>query len=253
MRIFLRLQYDGSQYHGWQVQPNGITVQETIEKSLSMLYRTNIEVIGCGRTDTGVHASDYYLHYDINDEIAIPYKTLIYRLNNILPADIKIIKAYKPVSQSINARFDAISRTYRYIISTEKDPFSRNYAYRYYYPLDIDKMNYAGEIMKEYIDFTSFSKTGTQVATNNCRVQDAHWEADNHFLYFYITADRFLRNMVRAVTGTMLQVGRGKLTLEGFRDVIEKKDRCSAGDSVPAHGLSLIHVEYGDKLIAVEP
>ena len=250
MRIFLNLQYDGTNYHGWQKQPNGITVQEVIEKALSTLYRTQIDTTGCGRTDTGVHSHDFYLHYDIEEDI-IPADELLYRLNAILPEDIKIIRKLRPVNDEVNARFDAVSRTYRYIISTEKAPFLTKYSYQYHYSLDINLMNQAAETLKEYTDFKCFSKTGTQVFTNNCKIYDAHWEKKDYLLYFYITADRFLRNMVRSIVGTLLMVGNGKITLQQFREIIESKDRCKAGESVPAQGLSLIHVEYGEKLSTV--
>ena len=160
MRIFLNLQYDGTNYHGWQKQPNGITVQEVIEKALSTLYRTQIDTTGCGRTDTGVHSEDFYLHYDIEED-SIPADELLYRLNAILPEDIKIIRKLRPVNDEINARFDAVSRTYRYIISTEKAPFLTKYSYQYHYSLDINLMNQAAETIKEYTDFKCFSKTGT--------------------------------------------------------------------------------------------
>ena len=246
MRIFLNIQYDGTNYHGWQIQPNSISVQETIEHALSILYKSQINVTGCGRTDTGVHASDYFLHFDTNIQLNISMHQLKYQLNGILPEDIKIISILKPVNNDINARHSPISRTYCYTIISEKDPFLTKYAFRYHGKLDLEIMNQACIILMEYSDFTSFSKTGTQVTTNICNILNAKWIQNGYIIKFTITADRFLRNMVRAITGTMLDIGRHKITLDDLRQIIEKKNRCYAGDSVPPQGLCLIRVDYGD-------
>ena len=251
MKIVLRLQYDGTNYHGWQSQPNATTIQEMLEKMLSRIHGQKIDVVGCGRTDTGVHAKDYYCNYDVtscNSDIFQPENSATYinKLNSMLPADICVIQCLKPVNNSFNARFDAVSRTYSYILATKKNPFEDRYSYYYHYPFDIKKMNAACEMLQQYNDFTSFSKSGTQVKTNNCTVKFAQWVDYGDKLTFTITADRFLRNMVRAIVGTMMDIGRGKLSLDDFAKIIEAKDRQCAGESVPAKGLTLINVSYNE-------
>jgi tRNA pseudouridine38-40 synthase len=243
-RYFIRMAYNGARYLGWQVQRQSPTVQEVVNETLSTIFRKEINVVGCGRTDTGVHAREFYAHFNLPVVLAkkeVPH--YIRKLNGLLPKDIAIYDLYR-VTEVANARFSAIRRTYKYHVTTRKDPFHLDSAYTYRTRLDIEKMNAAAAILMEYSDFTSFSKVKTQVKTNNCIIYEASWEQEDGLLVFTITADRFLRNMVRAIVGTLLDVGREKLSLEGFRKVIEKKDRSSAGYSVPAHGLYLYAVDY---------
>lgn len=241
-RYFIYLAYDGTNYHGWQIQPNGGSIQECLMKALSTFLRQNIEVIGAGRTDAGVHASLMVAHFDYEQELNVVQ--VAEKLNRMLPQDISIFEV-KRVKPNAHARFDATARTYKYYITTHKYPFDRHYRYRIQAPLDFEKMNEAAKFLFEYTDFTSFSKLHTDVKTNNCRVIHAEWvQQDEYTWVFTIRADRFLRNMVRAVVGTLLEVGRGKMTLQGFRDVIEQKDRCKAGSSVPGNALFLVNVEY---------
>ena len=244
MRYFIYLSYDGARYHGWQIQPNGISVQEVLNKALSTLLREPIEVTGAGRTDAGVNASLMVAHFDTTKEVD---EQLVYRLNKFVPADIAIHQII-PVKDDAHARFSATSRTYIYYILTEKSPFEP-YTYRFPLPLDFDKMNEAAQTLFEYTDFTSFSKLHTDVKTNNCRITYARWEQVSPIKWqFTITADRFLRNMVRAIVGTLLDVGRGVLTIQQFREIIEKKDRCSAGTSVPGNALFLSGITYPEDI-----
>ena len=244
-RYFMYLSYDGARYHGWQVQPNGMSVQEVLNKALSTLLREPIEVTGAGRTDAGVNASLMVAHFDCQQ--TTDNGQLTYRLNKLLPSDIAVQKIV-PVTPEAHARFSATSRTYHYYIITAKTPFEP-YAYRFPQPLDFDKMNEAAQTLFDYTDFTSFSKLHTDVKTNNCRIMFAQWEQVSPIKWqFTITADRFLRNMVRAIVGTLLDVGRGVLTIEQFREIIEKKDRCSAGTSVPGNALFLADITYPDNL-----
>ena len=246
LRYFIKLSYNGATFNGWQTQPNGITVQEELEKGLGILLFKGIGVTGCGRTDTGVHASEFYAHFDIEEEtMVISCDQLKYKLNLFLPVSIVIHEIFK-VKPDVHARFSALSRTYRYQINTEKNPFSNGLSWFYHQPLNVDIMNKATTILKEYHDFSCFSKTRTQVKTNICTITKAIWEQDGSQLVFTITADRFLRNMVRAIVGTMLEVGREKISLDDFRKVIEGKNRSKAGFSVPPQGLFLSKVVYPD-------
>lgn len=248
MRYFIYLSYDGARYHGWQIQPNDISVQEVLNKALSTLLREPIEVTGAGRTDAGVNASLMVAHFDCQQ--ATDNGQLTYRLNKLLPPDI-VIHKIQQVKDDAHARFSATSRTYHYYIITEKSPFEP-YAYRFPQPLDFDKMNEAAKTLFDYIDFTSFSKLHTDVKTNNCHIITARWEQLSPIKWqFTITADRFLRNMVRAIVGTLLDVGRGVLTIEQFREIIEKKDRCSAGTSVPGNALFLADVTYPEEIFDI--
>lgn len=241
-RFFLEIAYDGTDFHGWQIQLNAHTVQEEIHKALTPLLPGNtIETIGCGRTDTGVHARQFYLHLDIDD--STDTTELVYKLNRILPPSISVYRLVK-VHADAHARFDAVSRTYKYYFHTQKDPFLQDKSTFLFAQVDMECMNIAGELMKKFIDFTSFSKVNTDTKTNDCKVTEAYWETKGHQLIFTITADRFLRNMVRATVGTMLQVGKGKISTEQFCEIIEKKDRGEAGESVPACGLYLQKVVY---------
>jgi tRNA pseudouridine38-40 synthase len=244
IRYFIKLSFDGTNYHGWQSQDNANTVQAEVEKALSILLSNKIEITGCGRTDAGVHAKEYYAHFDMGSLIGEEmHKDIIYRMNAILPDDISISNVFL-VENNFHARFSAISRTYKYYISRSRDPFIKVYSWNVYGDLDIDKMNVAAAILFEFIDFTSFSKLHTDVKTNNCRIMQAEWTEEKDILVFTIKADRFLRNMVRAIVGTILDVGKGKLSPEDFRKIIESKNRCDAGFSVPAKALFLVKIEY---------
>ncbi len=247
-RYFIQLSYDGTAYHGWQIQPNGISVQETLEKALSIIARESVTVTGAGRTDTGVHASFFVAHFD-SDNLDLDLDKKIHNLNSLLPYDIAVQNVFK-VNPEAHARFDAVSRTYKYFIVKTKDPFQRHYAAKEARMPDIEKMNEAARLLFEYEDFTSFSKLGTDVKTNNCKVDLAQWVDEGNRNVFTIRADRFLRNMVRAIVGTLLDVGFSKLTMDGFREVIEAKDRRSAGTSVPAKGLFLVDIRYSENLSA---
>ncbi len=242
IRYFIHLAYDGTNYHGYQVQPHSESVQETLEKCLSLKLKQKIEITGCGRTDTGVHARNYYAHFDTTEAIA-DTDALVNQLNLFLPADIAVYRIWQ-VDPEAHARFDAVSRTYHYYVTREKNPFHTHDTYYLYGPLDVEKMQQAADRLKDFTDFTSFSKVHTQVKTNNCKILEARWFEQDGLLVFHIKADRFLRNMVRAIVGTMLEVGKGRMTVEGFCQVIERKDRCEAGLSVPAHALFLEAVEY---------
>lgn len=244
-RYFLQLSYKGTNYHGWQIQPNAISVQEVMEKALSTILRENISVVGAGRTDTGVHASFFMLHFD-SKKNKLDQTNLVYKLNRFLPSDIAVSKIFR-VNNDAHARFSAVSRTYRYYISTEKNPFRTEMSYQYTVSLDVEKMNEASRLLFNYEDFTSFSRLHTDVKTNNCKIYQAEWNRDEDILVFTIKADRFLRNMVRAIVGTLLEVGRGKLSGKEFREIIEKKDRGFAGASAPPEGLFLSHIEYPEE------
>ncbi|MDR0960949.1 MAG: tRNA pseudouridine(38-40) synthase TruA [Mediterranea sp.] len=241
-RYFLYLAYDGTAYNGWQIQPNGTGVQEILMRALATLLQCDTELTGAGRTDTGVHASLMVAHFDSPvplDEVAFADK-----LNRLLPPDISVFRL-RAVQPDAHARFDATSRTYHYYITTQKSPFFRTYRYRLFHKPDIERMNEAAAVLTEYTDFTSFSKLHTDVKTNNCRITHAAWtQVDAHTWVFTITADRFLRNMVRAIVGTLLEVGRGKLTVDDFRRIIGQKDRGCAGMSVPGHALFLTDITY---------
>lgn len=242
MRYFIQFSYDGTRYHGWQIQPNGISVQGELQRSISLLLRRDITIVGAGRTDTGVHARMMMAHFDT--DTPIDCEQLAYKLNKLLPADIAV-QNVKSVSVDLHARFSATSRTYRYYVHTVKSPFLRNYSCELHYPLDFEKMNKAGEIMLEYDDFGAFCKSHADVKTTLCNVTHAMWhQTSANSWYFEITANRFLRNMVRAVVGTMIEVGRGRLTLDGFRHVIEGKRRSDAGESMPGNALFLENIEY---------
>jgi len=250
MRYFITLSYDGSAYHGWQIQPNGISVQETLQKALSTLLRKDIDVVGAGRTDAGVHATMMVAHFDLFADTeeegtsSRDCRQLVYKLNKILPPDIAVQRV-EPVSDDMHARFSATSRTYHYFVHLQKNPFRRNYSWQLYGNIDFHRMNEAAKVLLEYSDFTSFSKVNTDTKTNDCTITEARWEELEPGIWrFTITANRFLRNMVRAIVGTLIEVGRGKLTIEDFRGIIEKRDRCSAGESVPGNALFLVDIKY---------
>lgn len=246
IRYFIELAYNGSKYYGWQIQPGALTVQEELNHALSTLLRQEIYVTGAGRTDTGVHASFYVAHFEVEQELTDPGQ-VIYKLNRLLGKDIAIYRLYQ-VAPKMHARFSALSRTYKYYIDKQKDPFSYPYAWKVYPLPDIKRMNEACRILFEYSDFTSFSKLHTDVKTNHCTILEAHWEDTDKQLIFTIKANRFLRNMVRAIVGTLLEIGQGKLTSNELRRIIESKNRCSAGTSVPGHALFLCDIEYPPEL-----
>lgn len=242
MRYFLKLSYNGAPFHGWQVQPNAVSVQSTIEEALSTVLRENISIVGAGRTDTGVNARQMYAHFDYDKEIPDIGK-LINSLNRLVGKDIAIYDIIK-VADDAHARFDATARTYKYFVTHQKSPFLYPLSWHCPQSLDYEKMNEACEVLKRHIDFTSFSKLHTDVKTNNCRIDYAHWQKEGEMMVFTITADRFLRNMVRAVVGTLVEVGRGKISVDEFEQIILKKDRCSAGTSMPPQALFLWKVNY---------
>ena len=242
MRYFVWFGYDGAAYHGWQIQPNGNSVQEELQRGLSTLLREEISVTGAGRTDAGVHARVMVAHFDT--EKALDCRQLAYKLNRLLPQDIAVDRV-EQVSDDLHARFSATSRTYHYYIHTRKDPFRRAYSCEMHYDLDFAKMNEAGRILTTYEDFGAFCKAHSDVKTTLCQVTKAEWiQTSDSSWYFEITANRFLRNMVRAVVGTLIDVGRGKLTLDDFRKVIEGKQRSEAGESMPANALFLEEIVY---------
>lgn len=245
-RYFIYLAYDGTNYHGWQIQPNGSSVQGTLNKALVTFLRDEaIEVTGAGRTDAGVHARLMVAHFDMDREVDCRMATD--KLNRILPPDISVY-CVRPVKADAHARFDATYRTYKYCITTRKDPFTRAYVWRTS-SLDFARMNEAARTLFDYTDFTSFSKLHTDVKTNNCRIMAAEWkQCGEDEWVFTIQADRFLRNMVRAIVGTLVEVGRGKLSVDDFRKVIENRDRCGAGTSVPGNALFLVDIGYPESL-----
>ena len=244
MRFFIELSYKGTNYHGWQEQPNANTVQAEINRALSTIFNANIEVIGAGRTDTGVHANQMFAHFDCDIDFDI--QNLMFKLNSFLPSDIAIKDIFK-VKEDANCRFDALSRTYQYHIIQKKDPFNKT-AYFLQNDLDIKAMNEACKYIIGKQDFTSFSKVNTQTFTNNCDVMFAKWELVNNKIIFTIKADRFLRNMVRAIVGTLLDVGFGKIIAADVAKIIAAKDRSKSGVSVPAHALFLTEVKYPNKI-----
>ncbi len=241
-RYFVELAYKGTNYCGWQVQPEQRSVQGDIEKALSTVCREEISLTGCGRTDTGVHASYYVAHFNSTKD-NLHHPDFTYKMNSFLAKDI-VLFAIHNVSAEAHARFDACKRTYHYFINTIKNPFVQESSWYYNRSLDVNLMNEACKILFEYEDFTSFSKLHTDVKTNNCTIYKAFWEEEHGVLKFTVSANRFLRNMVRAIVGTLVEVGEGKLSLADFRAVIEAKDRGHAGPSVPAQALFLADIEY---------
>lgn len=241
-RYFIELAYKGTHFHGWQIQPNATSVQECLEKALSVITRQSIAVTGAGRTDTGVHASYFVAHFDSN-LTDLDHPDFVYKLNSFLNKDITVFSISKVHSEA-HARFDAVSRTYQYHLNLQKDPFATETSWHFFKQPDLDKMNEASRILFEYTDFTSFSKLHTEVKTNNCRIYCAEWIQSDSKIVLTVKADRFLRNMVRALVGTILEVGTGKIDLQQFRTIIGMKDRGEAGLSVPAHGLFLTDIEY---------
>ena len=246
-RYFIYLSYNGTRYCGWQNQPNGLSIQQCLEEKLSLLQRQSVSVTGAGRTDAGVHARQMVAHFDVEHPID-NLAGLTEKLNHMLPFDIAIERIVR-VKEDAHARFDALSRTYQYSISDRKNPFNDEWVCRMSLKgMDFAQMNKACQLLLEYTDFTSFSKLHTDVKTNICRIESAEWKQEGALWVFTIKADRFLRNMVRAIVGTLFEVGREKCSLVGFRQIIEARNRCYAGTSVPAKGLSLIEITYPEDL-----
>jgi len=243
-RYFVELAYNGAPFCGWQIQDNAVTVQGTLEEAFSRIMRETVALTGAGRTDTGVHAKKYIAHFDtaqyLNEQDC---QDLCRKLNSYLRESIVIFKIYQ-VSNDLHARFSAISRTYQYVISLEKDPFLFDFSYPLFVDLDVNRMNEACKILYNHTDFSCFSKAHTQTKTNLCAIQKAIWKRDKNRLIFTIQANRFLRDMVRAIVGTMIEVGQHKISLDDFRRIIESKNRCEAGLSVPAKGLFMTDVTY---------
>ena len=249
MRFFIRFAYDGTAFHGSQRQPNGVTVQETMEQALAMIFREDMPLTFAGRTDAGVHAREMYAHFDIIDNQLSIVNNLKFRLNGILPDSIAIYDIFR-VTDDAHARFSAKRRTYEYHVIDHKDPFLLPYATRLRTPIDFVAMNEAARHLIGRQDFASFCRTHTDVKTTICDLTQAEWkELGNGHAVFTISADRFLRNMVRAVVGTLFQVGIGKITKEQFAEIIAQHNRCSAGDSAPAQGLYLTHIEYPKEIL----
>ncbi|GAA3782033.1 tRNA pseudouridine(38-40) synthase TruA [Corallibacter vietnamensis] len=249
MRYFIKLSYNGKAYHGWQNQPNAISVQEVLEKALSTLLQQPIAIVGAGRTDAGVHASQMFAHFDTEQEFS--EEQLVFKMNSFLPKDIAIQDIFK-VQPEAHARFDALSREYVYRISLEKDVFNFNQTYYMKMMLDVDKMNEASNILFEYKDFQCFSKSNTDVKTYNCEIMKAQWQYVDGELQFTVKADRFLRNMVRAIVGTMINIGLSKIKVADLHEIIKSKSRSEAGYSVPGHALYLTKIEYPDSIMFQE-
>lgn len=246
MRFFIQFSYDGTAYHGWQIQPNADSVQQRLNRALSTLLREDIQVVGAGRTDAGVHASMMMGHFDTSATFDNQY--LSDKLCRLLPPDIAVSRIIR-VCDNAHARFDATGRTYHYFVYTKKNPFRRHFATRLFFTPDFGLMNTAASRLCDFEDFTSFSKTHTDTKTNICHVELARWvQVEDDLWRFEITADRFLRNMVRAIVGTLLEVGRNRMSVEEFCQVITDKNRCSAGESVPGNALSLVAISYPDHI-----
>ena len=236
----MELAYQGKAYHGWQRQPNAVSVQEVIENALFTLLQRSLEIVGAGRTDAGVHAKQLFANFDVEEELT---EDFIFKLNSLLPQDIAINGMHK-VTQEAHARFDAVARSYEYHIVQKKDPFAFDAAYLVKRELDVDAMNRAAQTMLEYKNFKCFSRSRTDVRTYNCKIEHAYWQRINDRLVFHIKANRFLRNMVRAIVGTLLEIGLEKMEVEKMHEIIQSERRSEAGASVPAKGLYLTKVEY---------
>ena len=247
MRYFIELSYDGTPFVGWQRQPSGDSVQSCLEDALSILFRKPLSIVGAGRTDAGVHAHQLFAHVDIDDHID---KDLTFRLNKLLPKEIAV-RNIIPVTQDAHARFDAVSRSYRYNLTTQKNPFLQKRSYHFAKPIDVELMNQAAKILIDHKDFKCFSKSKTDVKTYICDIQHAHWQQDGSELVFFIQANRFLRNMVRAIVGTLIAVGLRKISISDFEAILASRDRSQAGYSVPAHGLYLEKVSYPKHIFAI--
>lgn len=247
LRYFIELSYLGKNYHGWQIQPNAVTVQEKVNKAFSLILNTSILTTAAGRTDTGVHASQLFVHIDT--DVKIDTDTYIYKVNSVLPEDI-VVHSIFLVKDDAHTRFHAIERSYEYKIYQGRNVFLLDTTWQIFkQEIDIDKMNKAAKILKNYTNFKCFSKSKTEVHTYNCKIVNAEWRKEGNILTFYISADRFLRNMVRAIVGTLIAIGTGKNEVEDLIQIIESQDRSAAGTSVPAKGLSLVAVTYPETII----
>ena len=247
MRYFIELSYDGTPFVGWQRQPSGDSVQSCLEDALSILFRKPLSIVGAGRTDAGVHAHQLFAHVDLDEHVD---QDLTFRLNKLLPKEIAV-RNITAVAQDAHARFDAVSRSYRYHITTQKNPFLQKRSYQFAKPLDLDLMNQAAKILIDHEDFKCFSKSKTDVKTYVCDIQQVHWQQNGSELVFFIQANRFLRNMVRAIVGTLIEVGLRKISISDFEAILASRDRSQAGYSVPAHGLYLEKVNYPKHIFAV--
>jgi tRNA pseudouridine38-40 synthase len=246
-RYFIFISFKGTSYHGWQIQPNSVTVQKILDEALCVVLNEKISTLGAGRTDAGVHASFFCAHFDSISPDLLILKNLIFRLNQYLPVDISV-NSLKKVVPDANARYSAVSRTYKYYISIIKDPFFDPSSWYLYGKIDVAEMNEACRILFNHSDFTSFSRLHSGAKSNICKIYDAGWEESDNRLVFTIKADRFLRNMVRAIVGTMVEIGSGKMDLKEFEKIILAKDRCKAGKSAPAKGLFLMDIEYPEEI-----
>jgi tRNA pseudouridine38-40 synthase len=242
-RFFIELAYNGTAYHGWQIQPNALTVQECLDKALTIYFRQPVTSLGCGRTDTGVHASQFFAHVDLLDVEPEKVAAAVGSVNSLLPYDIAIKQIFK-VEADAHARFHASSRAYQYHLHFHKDPFKLNRSWLFKGDLDLEAMNNAAEILQQYTDFSCFSKSNTQTFTNNCKVTKARFEKMEDGVVFSIEADRFLRNMVRAIVGTLIRIGKNEIAVGAIEEIINSKSRSNAGQSVPACGLYLVRVTY---------
>ena len=247
MRYFIELSYDGTPFVGWQRQPSGDSVQSCLEDALSILFRKPLIIVGAGRTDAGVHAHQMFAHVDLDELID---QNLRFRLNKLLPKEIAVQNIIA-VSQDAHARFDAVSRSYRYHITTQKNPFLQKRSYQFAKPLDVELMNQAAKILIDHEDFKCFSKSKTDVKTYICNIQHAHWQQEGSELVFFIKANRFLRNMVRAIVGSLIEVGLRKISISDFEAIIVSRDRSQAGYSVPAHGLYLECINYPKHIFVI--
>ncbi|GEP95920.1 tRNA pseudouridine(38-40) synthase TruA [Chitinophaga cymbidii] len=243
-RYFIEVAYMGARYSGFQVQENAVTVQSEIDRAAGLLLRERVVTTGSSRTDAGVHARQNFLHFDTEQAL---HPQFVYKMNAILPQDI-VVKGVYPVDDALHSRFAATGRAYEYTLYTVKDPFMTDRGYFYPYRMDMEQLRAAADILRGYIDFSTFSKRNTQVKTFNCRISESRWTEQDHRIVYNVSANRFLRGMVRGLVGTMLRVGRGKLTLDGFREVIESRDCTKADFAVPPQGLCLMRVMYPEGL-----
>ena len=241
-RYLLAFSYDGGSFHGYQIQPNATTVQSLLQDKLSLLLGFKLEIVGSSRTDTGVHAHQQFAHFDLPEGKKVK-ENAVFRLNRMLP-DSLVVKGIYKVSDDFHARFAALSRTYEYRISPIKNPFNSAFSYRFGVELDVEAMNQAAALFFKHTDYQCFSKVKTEVTTFECTIMQAFWAYRGDELIFTIQGNRFLRGMVRAVVGTLLELGQGRLTLTQLQEILDSKDRCKAGRAVPAHGLHLVEVEY---------
>lgn len=243
-RYFIRLAFDGTPYHGWQIQPNAITVQQVLNDALTMMLREPVNLTGCGRTDTGVHAEMFYAHMDLKQDLSPDAsQKLVHQLNSYLDDTIAVSSVF-PVLSQMHARFSARARTYRYRILRKKNPFLSRFSYTCFTPLDLELMNRGADFLISVNDFTSYSKVNSDVKSHICQVTKAQWRKENDQLIFEIRADRFLRNMVRAIVGTLMELGQEKISFDQLRQITASRNRSDAGESVPASGLALVEVEY---------